>query len=61
MCNHSQVTLFDGQEFCNLCNEELDTNTGLSLSEERIDEDDDSGEGDWVEREEEHYLNSFGE
>lgn len=33
MCDHSQVVDFDGQEYCAICNEELDTNTGLSLEE----------------------------
>lgn len=44
MCNHSQVTSFDGQEFCNLCNEELNNNTGISLSEKKTDEDDNTSE-----------------
>lgn len=64
MCNHSMIQSFGGQDFCVSCGEEMNTNTGLSLSldDNRTDEDDDSSEAfDWVEREENNYLNSFGE
>lgn len=69
MCNHSMIQGFDGQDYCVTCGEELDTDTGVSLKQQEIEDndidyqmDDSSGtDGDWVEREEEHYLNSFGE
>jgi hypothetical protein len=40
MCNHSQVTNFDGQEYCNLCNEELDQLTGKSVKQQEIEDND---------------------